>query len=98
MQISIFGPVLVLGEVHELLSLITLTSGVNHFSFLPLFVIFTDVDECQSSDACRSDHVCNNTIGSYKCECAPGFTKNPASQNNLEPMCNGEEIYASTDY
>ena len=51
-----------------------------------------DIDECQQPDACRSDHVCNNTIGSYTCECGPGFTKNPASQNNLEPVCDGEEI------
>ena len=70
--------------------------SVNHFSFPPLFVIFADVDECQSSDACRSDHVCNNTIGSYTCECAPGFTEHPLSQSNLEPLCNGKEI--STHY
>ena len=61
-----------------------------------LFLFCADVDECQSSDACRSDHVCNNTIGSYTCECAPGFTKNPASQNNLEPVCNGEKITTQT--
>ena len=59
-------------------------------------MIFADVDECQSSDACHSDHVCNNTIGSYTCECAPGFSKNPASQSNVEPVCDGEEI--STHY
>ena len=59
-------------------------------------MIFADVDECQSSDACHSDYVCNNTIGSYTCECAPGFSKNPASQSNVEPVCDGEEI--STHY
>ena len=61
-----------------------------------LAFILLDIDECQQPDACRTDHVCNNTIGSYTCECAPGFTKNPASQNNLEPVCDGEEI--STHY
>ena len=65
--------------------------------FLSSFVFESaDVDECQLSDACHSDHVCNNTIGSYTCECAPGFTKNSSSQNNQEPICNGEEI--STHY
>ena len=61
--------------------------------FLSSFVFESaDVDECQLSDACHSDHVCNNTIGSYTCECAPGFTKSSSSQNNQESICNGEEI------
>ena len=59
---------------------------------LCLAFIVLDIDECQQPDACRSDDVCNNNIGSYTCECAPGFTKNPASQSNLEPVCDGEKI------
>ena len=36
-----------------------------------------DIDECQSGSACRSDLVCNNTFGSYRCECALGFVEDP---------------------
>ena len=50
-----------------------------------------DVDECQLPDACGSDHVCNNTVGSYRCECPLGFAADSGSQNPLDPVCVGED-------
>ena len=49
-----------------------------------------DVDECQSSDACGSGHVCNNSAGSYACECPLGFVVDSGPQNPLDPVCVGE--------
>uniref|UniRef100_A0A0X3NJV3 Metalloendopeptidase n=1 Tax=Schistocephalus solidus TaxID=70667 RepID=A0A0X3NJV3_SCHSO len=35
-------------------------------------VFFTDLDECaENNGGCQ--HICRNTIGSYYCECRPGF-------------------------
>lgn len=50
-----------------------------------------DFDECQSGSACRSDLVCNNTFGSYRCECALGFVEDPSSQNPVNTLCNGKQ-------
>lgn len=32
-----------------------------------------DVDECERSEGQRCLHICINTLGSYKCECHPGY-------------------------
>lgn len=40
-------------------------------------VLIADIDECEEkSFNCRRFADCNNTIGSYKCVCRPGFTGN----------------------
>ena len=54
--------------------------------------VLLDIDECQNSSACRSDYVCNNTVGSYRCECRLGYVEHPSSQNVMEPICVGKEI------
>ncbi|KAK2087519.1 Adhesion G protein-coupled receptor E5 [Saguinus oedipus] len=37
-----------------------------------------DVDECQQSPrVCKSHSTCTNTLGSYACQCLPGFEPNP---------------------
>ena len=51
-----------------------------------------DFDECHSPGACGSDHVCNNTVGSYACECPLGFVADSGPQNLLDPVCVGEEL------
>ena len=39
--------------------------------------MITDVDEClQSTDECHINATCDNTIGSYTCECVPDLTGN----------------------
>ena len=35
---------------------------------------FVVIIECGSYDGCHSDATCNNTDGSYTCECKEGFT------------------------
>ena len=56
------------------------------------FVIIVDADECQFPDACGSDHVCNNTVGSYTCECPLGYVEDSGPQNPLNPVCVGENF------
>uniref|UniRef100_A0A8C8F2D9 Latent-transforming growth factor beta-binding protein 1 n=1 Tax=Oncorhynchus tshawytscha TaxID=74940 RepID=A0A8C8F2D9_ONCTS len=36
-----------------------------------------DVDECQDEQVCTRGH-CQNTVGSYLCNCGPGFRASPA--------------------
>ncbi|XP_073249874.1 uncharacterized protein [Porites lutea] len=45
------------------------------------------LDECQSPDACGDNHVCNNTVGSYRCECLNGFVVDSGAQDPLNPVC-----------
>ena len=59
-----------------------------------LFIYFCnipDLDECQSPDACGANHVCNNTVGSYRCECLNGFVANSGAQDPLNPVCIGKK-------
>ena len=51
-----------------------------------------DVDECLSPNACGSEYVCNNTVGSYACECPLGYVADSGPQNPLDPVCVGEEL------
>ena len=39
-----------------------------------LVLSFTDLDECAENDACAVNEVCVNTVGSYTCSCAPGYS------------------------
>ena len=55
-------------------------------------LIFVDVDECQSPGACASGHLCNNTIGSFTCQCPLGFVDVASAQNPLSPVCFGEKV------
>ena len=39
------------------------------------FVFILDADECNaSSPVCDVNAICNNTIGSYRCTCNPGYS------------------------
>ena len=44
---------------------------------------YLDVDECKGKQSCHENATCTNTIGSYVCECQPGYIGN--GQN-----CTGE--------
>lgn len=37
------------------------------------FPTYTEIDECADNDG-GCEHACINTVGSYRCECNPGFT------------------------
>ena len=52
-----------------------------------IFVTSADVNECQSPDACGANSVCNNTVGSYRCDCENGFVADCGLQNSV---CVGE--------
>ena len=40
-----------------------------------MLLFLTDRDECtEKNDTCAADEKCLNTIGSYSCNCAPGYT------------------------
>lgn len=45
-------------------------------SFIYLFLIITDIDECRTGRAqCDNNSVCENTNGGYNCKCNHGYTK-----------------------
>jgi len=41
------------------------------FNCVPTFFLFTDVNECLTSNPCQ--HQCYNLIGSYLCQCEVGY-------------------------
>ena len=42
---------------------------------LPIFTIFTDVNECANKETdCHQYSQCINEIGNYSCQCFDGFT------------------------
>ena len=42
---------------------------------ISFFSFETDIDECQTDNhGCHSNSDCLNSIGSYTCQCKPGFT------------------------
>ena len=55
-------------------------------------VIFVDLDECQSPDACGANRVCNNTVGSYRCECPVGFAAGSGEQDPQNRLCVGRNL------
>ena len=51
-----------------------------------LFVTL-DLDECRgNNNHCHQNAVCTNTLGSYKCQCATGYTGDGLS-------CSGKEFF-----
>ena len=62
-----------------------------------IFFQFIDLDECQSPDACGDNHTCNNTVGSYRCECPIGFIADSGAQDTLNPVCIGKKWRTSVN-
>ena len=38
-----------------------------------LLSFISDLNECQTDNPCHSNATCNNTDGSYICQCDPGY-------------------------
>ena len=55
------------------------------------FLTSADVNECLFQDACYANCVCNNTVGSYRCECPVGFVADSGAHEPLNPVCIGKE-------
>lgn len=67
-------------EVHHRMQRWQHTKRVNlGISLTPLIYMFVDfafldIDECMENlDNCQGDSLCENTQGSYNCNCNPGF-------------------------
>ena len=44
--------------------------------FLYVHLLVLDIDECEMGEhECSIHAICNNTNGSYMCECQPGYTE-----------------------
>ena len=52
------------------------------------FPFFSDFNECSLNNA-GCEHVCNNTGGSFNCDCRAGFTLKPDKRG-----CAGHKIYS----
>jgi len=40
-----------------------------------MFLLFTDIDECEDPSVCPVDLKCNNKNGSFECTCHEGFIR-----------------------
>ena len=49
---------------------------------------FTDINECaDGTSKCSADAMCNNTEGSYRCKCKPGFNGDGRTCNGKTEPC-----------
>ena len=65
-------------------------------SSLLLYILYIDVDECVSSP-CPSDMICNNTDGSYTCDCPNGTVKNGSGcDGNNSPTPNSSVVRSTS--
>ena len=59
------------------LKMIKLVMCLGIFPIESVAMNFTDINECaDGTSKCSADAMCNNTEGSYRCKCKPGFTGN----------------------
>lgn len=63
-----------------------LSNNQAYSHFLPRCSLSPDIDECKSPQKVCQGHGCINLLGSYRCECQPGYTFNSISRE-----CEGEE-------
>ena len=47
----------------------------NYYNSLLAFILhcLLDENECLRRDRCRSNQICVNTVGSYRCDCNAGY-------------------------
>ena len=56
-------------------TVLCVTTNVEHGKVKHITFLSTEVDECLT-DPCDAYAMCTNTIGSFTCECNPGFEGN----------------------
>lgn len=56
-------------------------TGSNNLFYLPFFSV--DVDECNFADICENNGTCQNTAGSYKCDCSEGWQGKHCKEGDL---------------
>ena len=54
--------------------------------FISLGFFLTDVNECAGENVCDANAMCNNTDGSYTCQCVEGYSGNGTH-------CEGKHMY-----
>ena len=65
-----------LGKSHiRMYLLLILHDDESTLIHLTMLNLFTDVDECLNPSSCS--HICENTVGSYKCRCHKGYRLSP---------------------
>ena len=47
-------------------------------------IIFLDINECNNSMPCHVNATCNNTIGSYQCNCVAGYAGNGVNCEGIQ--------------
>lgn len=52
-----------------------------------MLLCFSDVDECAVGNQCSDHQTCTNVLGSYTCNCEPGYRADP----NQNLACLGKE-------
>ena len=68
--------------------LIIITYYLIYLIYLFIFPFFSDFNECSLNNA-GCEHVCNNTGGSFNCDCRAGFKLKPDKRG-----CAGHKIYS----
>ena len=71
-----------------------MTPGFKPFTIiLPFTVLFVsslgmllDINEC-SPDPCQNGATCNDLVGSYQCDCVPGYTGNNCQTGETSLIC-----------
>lgn len=52
-----------------------------------IIVYITDIDECTTTpEVCHADATCTNNVGSYQCQCKPGYSGDGKG-------CTGKTLY-----
>jgi hypothetical protein len=49
-------------------------------------ISYLDIDECSGINDCHPDAICTDTMGSYTCECKPGFNGDGRSCASREEL------------
>ena len=75
LNVSILRGATVVGASQDSLEMDTTVQVSTYFTIHQLYLILlatADIDECLNV-TCGQNAMCDNTVGSYSCQCDPGF-------------------------